>query len=195
MLPPFLGMLLLLGTVAVIVVALGMALIAGLGGRSRPARRALMAASGMAGLYALFWLLGLALARREVLPPGQQLSFCGLDCHLHVSVRQVRTGPALGVTVQFASDAKQAPERPADLRFRLRDAAGQEYAPSNNVPDTALRAGASWEFELRFPAAVPAAGAVLIVTWDGGIDYLVPGAGNPLVQRQRRLALPAPAGA
>jgi hypothetical protein len=195
MLPPFLGMLLLLGTVAAIVVALGMALIAGLGGRSRPARRALMAASGMAGLYALFWLLGLALARREVLPPGQQLSFCGLDCHLHVSVRQVRTGPALGVTVQFASDAKQAPERPADLRFRLRDAAGQEYAPSNNVPDTALRAGASWEFELRFPAAVPAAGAVLIVTWDGGIDYLVPGAGNPLVQRQRRLALPAPAGA
>jgi len=195
MLPPFLGMLLLLGTVAVIVVALGVALIAGLSGHSRPARRALMAASGMAGLYALFWLLGLALARREVLPPGQQLSFCGLDCHLHVSVQQVRTGPALGVTVQFASDAKQAPERPADLRFRLRDAAGQEYAPSNNVPDTALRAGASWEFELRFPAAVPAAGAVLIVTWDGGIDYFVPGAGNPLVQRQRRLALPAPAGA
>ena len=195
MLPPFLGMLLLLGTVAVIVVALGVALIAGLGGHSRPARRALMAASGMAGLYALFWLLGLALARREVLPPGQQLSFCGLDCHLHVSVLQVRSGPALGVTVQFASDAKQAPERPADLRFRLRDAAGQEYAPSNKVPDTALRAGASWEFELRFPAAVPAAGAVLIVTWDGGIDYLVPGAGNPLVQRQRRLALPAPEGA
>ena len=44
----------------------------------------------------------------------------------------------------------------------------------------------------QFPAAAKSAGSVFIVTWDGGLDYLVPGAGNPLVQRQRRLALPAP---
>jgi hypothetical protein len=195
MLPQFLGMLLLMGTAGVVVVALVVALVARFGDNPRLARRALMAGSGMVGVYGLFWLLGLVLAPRVVLPSGQALSFCGLDCHLHVSVLQVRAGPDLGVTVHFASNAKQAPEWPAALRFRLRDGTGQEYAPRNSVPDTALRAGASWDYELRFPAEAKAAGSVLIVTWDGGIDYLVPGAGNPLVQRQRRLALPVPAGA
>jgi len=195
MLPQFLGMLLLIGTVGFTVIALGVALWAHSGDHRVLARRTLIVGSGVVGVYGLFWLLGLLLAPRVVLPPGQELSFCGLDCHLHVSVQQVRLGPDLGVTVHFASNAKQAPERPAALRFRLRDGSGQEYAPSNQVPDNPLRAGASWDYELRFPAAAKAAGSVLIVTWDGGLDYLVPGAGNPLVQRQRRLALPAPAGA
>jgi hypothetical protein len=195
MLPQFLGMLLLLGTVLFVAVALSVAVWGRLASRPVLARRAMIAGSGMLGVYGLFWLLGLVLAPRVVLPPGQEISFCGLDCHLHVSVQQVREGPDLGVTVHFASNAKQAPEWPAELRFRLRDGSGQEYAPRNSVPDTALRAGASWDYELRFPAAAKAAGSVLIVTWDGGIDYLVPGAGNPLVQRQRRLALPAPTGA
>jgi hypothetical protein len=195
MLPQILGMLLLIGTAGFTVIALAVALWA----RSRDnlvlARRALIAGSGMLGVYGLFWLLGVLLAPRVVLPPGHELSFCGLDCHLHVSVQQVRAGPDLGVTVHFASNAKQAPERPAALRFRLRDGSGQEYAPTNRVPDTALRAGASWDYELHFPAVAKPAGSVLIVTWDGELDFLVPGAGNPLVQRQRRLALPAPAGA
>jgi len=195
MLPQFLGMLLLIGTVGFVVTALAVAWWASSRNNPRFARRALIAGSGMAGVYGIFWLLGLMLAPRVVLPPGQEISFCGLDCHLHVSVGQVRAGPDLGVTVHFTSNAKQAPEWPAALRFRLRDGVGQEYAPSNRVPETALRAGASWDYELRFPAAARAAGSVLIVTWDSGFDYLVPGAGNPLVQRQRRLALPQPAGA
>ncbi len=195
MLPPFLGMLLLLGTTGFVVVALGTAVWARLSAHPAIARLAMFAGAGMVAVYGLFWLLGVALAPRAVLPPGQELSFCGLDCHLHVSVLEVRAGSDLGVTVHFASNAKQAPEWPKELRFRLRDGAGQEYAPSNSVPDSALRAGASWDYELRFPAGAKAAGSVLIVTWDGGLDYLVPGAGNPLVQRQRRLALPAPAGA
>ena len=195
MLPQFLGMLLLISTAGFLVVALAVALLARFCDNPRLACRALIAGSGMVGVYGLFWLLGLVLAPRAVLPLGQELSFCGLDCHLHVSVRRVRAGPDLGVTVHFASDAKQAPEWPAALGFRLRDGAGQEYAPSNSVPNTALRAGATWDYEMLFPAVATAGGSVLIVTWDGGIDYLVPGAGNPLVQRQRRLALPAPAGA
>ena len=195
MLPQFLGMLLLTGAAGFVVVALGVALWARSRTQAPLARRALIAGSGIVGVYGLFWLLGVGLARPVVLPPGQEISFCGLDCHLHVSVQRVRWGPDLGVTVHFASNAKQAPEWPAALRFRLRDGTGQEYAPSNSVPDTALGAGASWDYELRFPAAAKSAGSVLIVTWDGGLDYLVPGAGNPLVQRQRRLALPAPTGA
>jgi hypothetical protein len=195
MLPQFLGMLLLMGTAGFVVTALAVSLWARSRNNPRLARRSLLAGSGMAGVYGLFWLLGLMLAPRVVLAPGQEISFCGLDCHLHVSVREVRAGPDLRVTVHFASNAKRAPEWPAALRFRLRDGAGQEYAPSNSVPETALRAGASWDYELLFPAAARAAGSVLIVTWDSGLDYLVPGAGNPLVQRQRRLALPARAGA
>lgn len=195
MLPQFLGMLLLMGTVGVVLLAVVIGLWARFGDHPVVARRALLAGTGMIGVYAVFWLLGLVLASREVLPPGQEITFCGLDCHLHVSVQQVRQASDLGVTVHFASNARQAPEWPAALRFRLRDGTGQEYAPSNSVPDTALRAGASWDYELVFPKAAKAAGSVLIVTWDGTLDYLVPGSGNPLVQRQRRLALPAPAGA
>lgn len=195
MLPPFLGMLLLLGTAGCVILALVTALWARSSDRPLIARRALLGGGTVVGVYGVFWLLGVVLAPRAVLPPGQELSFCGLDCHLHVSVQQVRAGSDLGVTVHFASNAKQAPEWPKELRFRLRDGAGREYAPSNSVPDSALRAGASWDYELLFPGAARVAGSVLIVTWDGELDYLVPGAGNPLVQRQRRLALPAPSGA
>ncbi|HEU5220203.1 MAG TPA: hypothetical protein VFU23_16195 [Gemmatimonadales bacterium] len=195
MLSQFLGMLLLLGTAGGVALALAVALWGFLREHRVASRRALLAGSGIVAVYGLFWLLGLALAPRVVLPPGQAIAFCGLDCHLHVSVQQVQRGAELGVTVKFASNARRAPEFPAMRRFRLRDSTGQEYAPSNRVPETALPAGASWEYELRFPSPAGAAGAVLIVTWGGGIDYLVPGAGNPLVQRQQRLALPQPAGA
>lgn len=44
-------------------------------------------------------------------------------------------------------------------------------------------------------AVIAGSAMVGVVTGDGGLDYLVPGWGNPLVQRQRRLALPSPAGA
>ena len=126
MLPQFLGMLLLTGAAGFVAVALGVALWARSRTQALLARRALIAGSGIVGVYGLFWLLGVGLARRVVLPPGQEISFCGLDCHLHVSVQRVRWGPDLGVTVHFASNAKQAPERPAALRFRLRDGTGQE---------------------------------------------------------------------
>lgn len=193
MLPQFLGTILLLGTAGAVMLALILVLWARAKGKPLLARRARLAGGAMAGVYALFWILGVALAPRVVIPPGETISFCGLDCHLHVSVREVHAGSDLGVTVRFASNALRAPEWPGALRFRLRDGTGREYAPHNSVPDTALRAGASWEFELRFPAEAKPDGSVLIVTWDGALDYLVPGAGNPLAQRQRRLALPAPA--
>jgi hypothetical protein len=189
MLPQFFGAVLLVGTVAIAVLALFVVIWARSRGKPLLARRALIAAAIVAEVYGSFWVLGVVLARRKVIAPGEAISFCGLDCHLHVSVREVRTGPELGVTVRFASNAVRAPEWPGELRFRLRDSSGREYAPSNSVPGTALLAGASWEFELLFPAAVTPDGSVLIVTRGGPLDYLVPGAGNPLAQRQRRLAL------
>lgn len=191
MLPQFLGMLLFLGTALAVALSFVVALVGIVRGHGWLVRRSLTAGGVFAGIYALFWILGFALGPSRVLSPGKEISFCGLDCHLHVSVVGVHPGPDLGVMVRFSSNAVRAPEFPAALRFRLRDATGHEYAPTNLVPDSALRAGASWEHELRFPAAARLEGAVLIVTWGGVLDFFVPGAGNPLVQRRQRLALPA----
>lgn len=190
MLPPFLGALVLVGTAGILVLAIAVALWAVATKKPLLARRALLAGGTVAAVYAGFWILGLALAPKQVLEPGKEVSFCGLDCHLHVSVTRVRTEPYLGVTVRFTSNAVRAPEWPGELKFRLRDTAGTEVAPTNAVPDSILRAGAQWDHELRFPSSTKADGAVLIVTWAGVLDLFVPGSGNPLVQRHRQLALP-----
>ena len=192
-LPQFLGMLLLLGTAGVLALALSVALWAAATRNRAVLRRALVVASGMAGIYLLFWLGGLALTRLVVLPPGEALSFCGLDCHLHVSVDSVHPASRVGVVVRFSSNAVRAPEWPDALRFRLRDRAGTEYAPSNLVPRMPVLAGQTWTHELQFPGARTPDGAQLIVTWGGWLDYFVPGEGTPLVQRQHRLSLTRPA--
>lgn len=192
MLPPFLGALLFLATAGIVGLALLVVLWGLIRRDSKLSRRALIAGGAMASIYAFFWIGGLLLAPRTTLPPGQTVSFCGLDCHLHVSVDGVQRAGDLGVTVRFRSNAVQAPEFPGQLAFRLRDAAGKEYQPSNSVPDSALRAGESWTWELHFPAEAQTAGAVLLVSWKGNLDYFVPGAGNPLVQRRRQLALVTP---
>ena len=194
LLPQFLGMLLLLGTAAVVALALAVALWAAARRNGAVLRRSLLVAFGVTGIYALFWLGGLVATRGTVLPPGGELSFCGLDCHLHVSVADARTAGELRVTVRLSSNAVQAPEWPGALRFRLRDAAGAEYAPANPISAEPLLAGQVRTEELRFPAGGGPRGAQLIVTWAGWLDYLVPGAGNPLVQRRRRLALPTAPG-
>jgi hypothetical protein len=194
MLPPFLGALLFLATVGIVSLALLVALWGLIRRDSRLSRRAFLAGGAMASIYAIFWIAGLLLAPHTVLPPGQTVTFCGFDCHLHVSVDSIHRAADLGVTVRFQSNAVQAPEFPAQLAFRLRDAAGREYRPSNSLPDSALRAGQSWTWELHFPAEAQTAGAVLLVSWRGNLDYFVPGAGNPLVQRRRQLALITPSG-
>jgi hypothetical protein len=187
-------MLLLLGTAGVVALALAVALWAATRRNGAVLRRSLLVAGGVAAIYALFWLGGLVATRGTVLPPGQEISFCGLDCHLHVSVADARAAGDLRVTVRLSSNAVRAPEWPGALRFRLRDAAGAEYAPANPVSSEPLLAGQVRTEELRFPGGGGPQGAELIVTWGGWLDYLVPGAGNPLVQRRRRLALPAAPG-
>ena len=192
MLPPFLGALLLLATAGIVLLSLVVAIWARAGGNALLSRKYLLVGAGMGGIYAAFWIVGLLLARRTVLAPGQAVRFCGLDCHLHVSVGAVRPGADLGVTVRFSSNAVRAPEWPGKLLFRLVDSSGREYSPTNQVPDSALQAGETRSHELHFPAEAKPAGAALLVTWKPGLDYLVPGRGNPLVQRKTRLALPTP---
>jgi hypothetical protein len=194
MLPPFLGALLLLATGGIVLLSLIVAIGARVAGNAPLSRSALLVGGGMGSLYAAFWIVGLLLARPTVLAPGQEVRFCGLDCHLHVSVAAIQPGADLGVTVRFSSNAVRAPEWPGKLLFRLVDSSGREYSPTNQVPDSALQAGETRSHELHFPAEAKPAGAALLVTWKPGLDYLVPGRGNPLVQRRTRLALPAPAG-
>ena len=191
MLPPFMGVLLLFGFVATMGLAFVVGLVAWARQRHRLARRAGLLGGGASALYASAWIFGLVLSRQTELPPGATVCFGGFDCHLHVAVAEVHEGDGLGITVRFSSDAVRAPEWPGALRFRLRDATGREYAPTNEVPDVALAAGESRAFELEFPKGIAPGGAALMVTWKSGLHYLVPGSGNPLVQARHRLLLPA----
>ena len=188
MLPPFMGQLLTVATAG----ALGLALCVLALSIIRNSRQGvrLAAAGGLAVLlvYGGFFGLGLLLARDRILPPGDSVRFCGLDCHLHVQVSAAEPGQ---VTVRFSSNAVRVPEFPAELRFELVDGRGRTYRPLNQIPERALGPGESWTHPLRFADTARLQGGSLIVTWKRALDYLVPGAGNPLVQRHTRLALPA----
>ncbi len=190
-LPEFLGALLLVGTAGVVLLALPI-WIWFWRKKNPPVRRmAARIGGGMLGLYALFWIAGLIVAPTQDLTPGTEIRFCGLDCHLHVSVVNVQPGPLLGVTVRFRSNAVQAPEWPGLLHYRLRDASGKECAAIDRVPEEPLRAGDSVRRVLHFAAGGKPDTASLIVTWGNKLDLLVPGRGNPLVQRRQRLIIPA----
>lgn len=188
MLPPFLGQLLTVATGGLVVGALLLAILAGIRGSWFFLRIAALAGGAGLGVYGLFFGLGLLLARDRVLDPGQQVRFCGLDCHLQVQVSDARPGE---VVVRFSSNAVEAPEWPELLAFTLVDAQGRRYPVMNQVPHRPVGPGESWQHTLKFPVEASPTGASLMVTWKSGLDYLVPGAGNPLVQRHTRLALPA----
>lgn len=141
MLPPLLGTLLLLGAVA----GAGLAIVVGVwaGANKRPllARRSTFFGASVAAVYGGVWILGLVLTVPSEVAPGRTICFGGFDCHLHVSVTEVRAQNGLVVKVKFASNAVRTP-------------------PSKRAKP--------------------------------GLDYLVPGSGNPLVQARRQLTLPAP---
>ncbi len=188
MLPPFLGQLLTVATAAGLGLALCVLALAIIRNSRQGVRLASVAGAAVLLIYGGFFGLGLLLARDRVLPPGDAVRFCGLDCHLHVQVSAAAPGQ---VTVRFSSNAVRAPEFPAELRFELLDGRGRIFRPLSQVPERALGPGESWTLPLRFSDTALLEGGSLIVTWKRGLDYLVPGAGNPLVQRHTRLALPA----
>ena len=95
------------------------------------------------------------------------------------------------MTLRFRSDAKRAPEFPGDLRVRVIDASGREFAPRERLPRSELPAGAIATHTLHFPLPADAASPRVTVTWARWLDYVVPGPGNPLVQRKVSLELAA----
>ncbi len=184
-----LGTLSFLGTAAILAaVVIGLAYALGKGDR-RLMRSLALGGAVCVAVYAGLLAAGPAITPARTLAPGEELSFCGFDCHLHVSAVGARRDGGLDVTLRFRSDAKRAPEHPDHLRVRVVDADGREYAPLGRLPGDELRAGESTTRTLHFPLPPDARLPHVRVTWARWLDYLVPGPGNPLVQRKASLEL------
>ena len=96
-------------TGGIVALSLLIAIIGGASGNRVLARRALYPGGAMLAVYALFWGLGFVLAPTTVLAPGKDVSFCGLDCHLHVSV--AASSPARTWASRSASAATPSKRR------------------------------------------------------------------------------------
>ena len=133
-----LGMLAFLGPAAIVAaVIVGLAYALGRGD-ARLVRRLGVFGSVVVAGYALLLVAGPAVTAPRSLEPGREMSFCGFDCHLHVSAVSARRGAGLDVTLRFRSDAARAPEFPGELRVRVVDSAGREYAPLARLPRNEL---------------------------------------------------------
>jgi hypothetical protein len=184
-----LGTLAFLGTAAITAgVVLGLAYALGRGDHPLLRRLGVFGAVVLAG-YALLLAAGPAVTPPRALAPGQELSFCGFDCHLHVSALGARREDGLDVTLRFRSDARRAPEFPGRLAVRVVDQAGREFAPVEPLPRNELPAGETATHTLRFPVPDDAVAPRVTVTWTSWLDWLVPGPGNPMVQRKATLEL------
>lgn len=154
---------------------------------SRLLRRALLGGAAALAAYLLVLAAGPFVAGRRVLAPGSELSFCGFDCHLHVSARP---GSGNGeVVIRFRSDARAVAEHPGALRIRGFDSRGRRHDPVAPVPDAPLAAGDTIEHTLRF---VPGPGERIErvgVTRGEWESYLMPGPENPLVQGRTSVTL------
>jgi hypothetical protein len=155
------------------------------------ARRAGIAGLSLLGLYAGLLLAGPLLLGRRTLAPGQELSFCGFDCHLHLTATQVARNGGLDVTVRARSDAREAPEDPRYLALSVIDTNGVRYAADSTTLDTPLGPGDFYERTLHFAVPATATGLKLVGTWQGWPAYAIPGPDNIFVQRRSGIALAA----
>jgi hypothetical protein len=189
MFPPLIGLLLLLLTLGCSALALIVAVGGLLSGRPVLLRRGLTGWGAMIAGYGAIWLVGLLGASSRVVPVGEEIHFCGVDCHLHVSVAKASRGSDVGVTLRFRSDARQADEFPYLLTYAVVDGAGRRYPPSAGIVSAPLKAGKTVKQELRFSVPPDAPEPRLVVSYDSFMDYLIAGRANPLVQRRTRLDL------
>jgi hypothetical protein len=182
--------LLFMATAALTLTAALLAGVYAVGRRNRRLlRSAALVAGGAVAVHAALLLAGPLLARDRVLAPGSEMSFCGFDCHLHVSAARGSVPGA--VILRFRSDARAVAEHPGYLRARGIDARGNSYDPLDPIPDVPLIAGDTVERMLTFAPAQGERIDRIALTWRDWESYLVPGPENPLVQRRRTLALAA----
>lgn len=192
-----LGLLLRLGGAAAFLVLAaaiaGAALVATLGflrGNAPLARRAGIAGLVLLATYGALLAAGPPLLGHRVLLRGQELAFCGFDCHLHLAATHVvaRDG-RLEVTIRARSDAREAPEDPRAVTLSVVDAEGARYFADSMTLDAPLGPGDSYERVVRFPVPAAATGLRLVGTWQGWPAYVIPGPDNIFVQRRGGIVL------
>ena len=171
-------------------------------GAARRARRLAMGGALAVLLYGGL-LIGASLASSEVgLEPGQEKSFCGLDCDLKFSVTRLLTVPprspgsrAFYLTLRARSDARAVSIAPASLHAWLVSADGRQFDPASGRGvriREPIAPGALVDVDLRFevPAGVP--GLRLAVTEGGPLTRLVIGDENSYFHRKTVFLLPEP---
>ena len=171
---------------SLLVVAFGLAR-----GNPRLMRRGGLLGAGLVAVYAGLLLAGPAVLGRRTLEPGQELAFCGFDCHLHLTATHVARNGGLQVTVRARSDARQVPEDPRNVALSVVDAGGTRYAADSMTLDTPLAPGDSYERTVHFDVPASATGLRLVGTWQGWPAYAIPGPDNIYVQRRSGIALTA----
>ena len=186
------GVLALLASALLLLLGLGTAAFALARGDRRLARRS----AGLSVAYAAAYLAGVALSilltPRRVLPVGAELSFCGVDCHLHLSVVGAERMPdRIAVAVQARSDAKAAAEYPRYLQFRLVDRDGTLFAPTTTAESFAgaLEAGGVLVDTLTFAAPPTGAPYSLRIIYPDLPEALLLGPANGRATGRTTLAL------
>ena len=145
--------------------------------RSNPGlrRRGGSLGAALVAVYGGLLLAGPAVLGRRTLTPGQELAFCGFDCHLHLTATHVARNGGLQVTVRARSDAREVPEDPRYVALSVVDASGTRYAADSMTLDTPLAPGDSYERIVHFDVPASATGLRLVGTWQGWPAYAIPG--------------------
>ncbi|MDH5234141.1 MAG: hypothetical protein OEW77_04215 [Gemmatimonadota bacterium] len=160
-----------LGTIALTLGVLAVALVAAMRGSRTWARRGVAAALGVPLAYAAVLLAVGLLSDDRAIPPGATKAFCEFDCHVVYDIDAASVAPdgMVKVTVREPFDPASisprrgdAPLTPGGRRFALIDDAGRAWAPAarHDLDATPLfgplRPGESQRAELTFrlPAAV-----------------------------------------
>ncbi len=153
------------------------------------ARRAALVGGIFAGAYGLLLLGGPFLLGSRTLVPGQELAFCGFDCHLHLTVTAVDRTNGVDVKVRARSDAREAPEDPRYVALSLVDGSGTRYQPDAMTLDRPLGPGDAYEKTLHFAVPSSATSLRLVGTWTGWPAYVVAGPDNIFAQRRNGILL------
>ncbi len=162
----------------------------------RPAlgRFALRGGAAVLGLWVAGLILSPVVLGGRKLTPGEELLFCGLDCHLHLTaLRAVSRDGGVDVTMRARSDAKAAIEDPGHVQVSVVDETGHRWYPQDEVLNQPLQAGQGYERSLRFSVPAGTRNLALTANWRGTAAWLIPGPENPLVQRKTEIRVPVEA--
>ncbi len=192
MLAHLLGVLGLIAAALLLIVGLGITVFALARGDRALARRTGLATAAFTALYLVGTAISVGAAPSRVLPLGQELSFCGFDCHLHVSIVAVETDEdRIGLVVRARSDAKSEPEFPQELQFRLVGKDGSVLVPfqEGKTFEEPLGAGASAVDTVTFVAPFAGTPYSLRVVYRGLPEALLLGPANSRAAGKTTLGL------